>query len=244
MKIQPQSGLGDLLFSLPLIYDLAQREDVEIATNHKYVLDKAKSWGNITCSPVEIDKGGFPIIKDGFTHLRYDRYGTHFFEKYYTPYGTLPLEESIKEVRKTYENGLDRKIIVGTYAVYAPPRAAKRHINTKPEYLFSCTPDTFEATKIIETYQMPIILVGKGDEYYPDLYFPDRIVDLRDQLDFEQLSDMIANAYCVISQISAITALAGLYGKPTNFLKASSETEDQHERHIQSIIWPNQERLK
>jgi len=243
MKVQSQSGLGDLIFALPLIYDISQREEVHIASNHPYVLDKATSWGDFAVHPVEIGTDGFPIIKDGFTHLRYDRYGTHYFERYYTPYGKLPLEDAIKEVRKTYMIGRDRKI-AGPYAVYAPPRAANRHRYKIESERWSCTPNPYGAEEIIETYQMPIVLVGKNDEYYPDQYFPERSIDLRDQLNFEQLSDMIANAYCVISQISAITALAGLFAIKTNFLKASAETEDQHDRHIQSIIWPNQERLK
>jgi ADP-heptose:LPS heptosyltransferase len=73
---------------------------------------------------------------------------------------------------------------------------------------------------------------------------PKKFYDYRDKLNFIELCNIIANASLVISQVSAITALAGLYGIPTHFLKAASETEEQHEKHIAGIVWPGQEILK
>jgi hypothetical protein len=241
MKLQMQSGMGDLVFALPLIYDLAQREDVEIATNHEYVLDKAKSWGNITCSPVEFGPGGFPIIKDGFTHLRYDRYGAHYFDKYYIPYGKLPIYISISHVRETYKSGLSRYHGPDEYAVYAPPRAARRHINRVKSELFSCTPDPIYTKHVIDSYDIPMIIIGQEEVYAPIICMPKKFYDYRDKLNFIELCNIIANASLVISQVSAITALAGLYGIPTHFLKAASETEEQHEKHVNGVTWPGDE---
>lgn len=246
MKIQCQSGMGDAIFSLPLIYDLSLREDVEIATNHWYILSKLAQLGNIgkiSELPVEFGKGGFPIIKDGFTHLRYDRYGAHYFDKYYTPYGKLPLEESVSKVRETFMTG--RRINTNIkYAVYAPPRAAHRHIDRDNEDKFSCTPDPFYAKMVIDSYDLPMIVVGKDDLYSPTSYMPKIFIDVRDRIKFDGLCGIIANASLVISQVSAITALAGLYGIPTHFLKAASETEEQHDKQVNGTIWPGQEILK
>ena len=243
MKIQNQSGLGDLLFALPLIYDLTRREDVEISTNHSYALEPAQQWGKISCHNVAIGKGGFPIINEGFTHLRYDRYGAHFFERYYNPYGITPLAESIKYVRETYRRHRT-SIILGDYAVFAPPRAARRHINGKKEDIFSCTPSPLESIKIINSYNLPIVIIGKDELYHPDLCMPPYAIDLRDTLDFDGLCDIISGSSCVVSQVSAITAMAGLYEIPTHFLKAEHESEEKYEKHINGVIWPGQEILK
>jgi hypothetical protein len=243
MKIQPQSGLGDLIFALPLIYDIAQREEVEIATNHPYILEPLQKHGKITTSEIPICKDGIPIIKEGYTHLRYDRYGINYFEKYYTPYGRISLEESIKQVRKIYHQDRQSRISA-EYAVYSPPRAARRHIGKKQEEIFSCTPEPIHAKKIIDSYNIPIVIIGQNEIFPPDFYMPRNYIDLRDTLDFNELCDLIANASCVISQVSSITALAGLFAVPTRFLKAASETEEQHDKHIQGVIWPGQEICK
>jgi hypothetical protein len=132
----------------------------------------------------------------------------------------------------------------GDYAVLAPPRAARRHIGRKQEDLFSCAPSVIETKKIIESYNLPIVIIGKDEVYSPDFCIPAYAIDMRDAFDFGGLCDIIFNATCVISQASAITALAGLYEIPTHFLKSAHETEEKHEKHINGIIWPGQEVLK
>jgi hypothetical protein len=54
---------------------------------------------------------------------------------------------------------------------------------------------------------------------------------------------LIKNAEMVISQIGAITTLAGLFEKPTMFLPAAKETEEQHRKHIDGVVWPGQDIL-
>jgi hypothetical protein len=238
MKIQPQSGLGDLLFACSLIYDLSLREPVEVATNHAYALKKLNL--DIKVIPVEIGKGNIPIIKDGYTHLRYDLYGANYFDIYYHKFTDTPLSETVEIIRKKYRKDTT-SLISGEYAVYALPRAANRHISKDTKY--SCTPDPRYAYKIISSYDMPVVLVGKNEILPPITCMPKHVIDLRDLLDFESLCKVISNCTCVISQISAITTLAGLYGKPTHFLKAASETEEQHEKHICGVIWPGQQAL-
>jgi hypothetical protein len=244
MKIQPQSGLGDLIFSLPIIYDILSRgEEVRVATNHEYVCNPLSGYWGLSFESVEFGPGGFPIIKDGFTHLRYDRYGAHYFDRYYSPYGKLPLRESIRRVRETYFDG--RKSTIDTeYAVYAPPRSARRHVNRKESEVFSCTPDPAYAKRIIDSYNMPMAMVGQDEVYAPITCMPKQFYDYRDKLSFDELCDLISYSSLVISQSSAITALAGLFGVPTHFLKAASETEEQHEKHINGVVWPGQEILK
>jgi hypothetical protein len=237
MKIQPQSGLGDLLFALPLIYDLSLRGTVEVATNHGYALRKLNI--GIETTPVEMGNGNIPIINPEFTHLRYDLYGAHYFETYYNEADT-PLIKTVEKIRKKYQRNT-KSLISGKYAVYALPRAANRHILKDTKY--SCTPDPIYAYKTILSYDMPVVLVGKDEILPPITCMPKHIIDLRNLLDFESLWSVISNCTCVISQISAITTLAGLYGKPTHFLKAASETEEQHEKHICGVIWPGQQAL-
>jgi hypothetical protein len=240
MKIQPQSGLGDLIFSLPLIYELSLREDLEISTNHGYALERIKKIVPITTAPVEIGKGNIPIINTGYTHLRYDLYGPHYFDTYYPEDIGKDLKKAIFNVRRIYRQGR-KDLISGPYIVYALPRAANRHTTKDTKY--SCTPNAIESYNIVESYDIPVVLVGK-DEILPAVTCqPKKIIDLRNLLDFESLCDVISNCTCVISQISAITTLAGLFGKPTHFLKAASETEEQHEKHICGVIWPGQQAL-
>jgi ADP-heptose:LPS heptosyltransferase len=132
------------------------------------------------------------------------------------------------------------------YAVYAPPRAARRHarLDVKQSEVYSCTPDSIYAKHIIDSYNMPMFIVGKNELYSPIICMPEKFVDYRDKLEFDQLCEVIAHASIVISQVSAITALAGFFGIPTHFLKAASETEEQHEKHIGGVVWPGQEILK
>jgi hypothetical protein len=246
MKIQPQSGIGDLIFALPLIYDLSLREDVEIATNHWSILDGLAKLGNIgkLCEVgVNMDNMDIPIINEGFTHLRYDRYGVNYFDRYYHPYGKLLLDEAISKVRETYMQG--RRINKnGEYAVYAPPRAARCHIKKSCTEKFMRAPDPIYAKRVIDSYNLPMAIVGKEDEYSPIMCMPETFIDMRDRLSFDGLCDIVANASCVISQISSITALAGLFGIPTHYLKAAEETEEQHNKHINGVVWPGQEILK
>lgn len=236
MKIQPQRGLGDLIFALPLIYDITRRESVEVATNHPEALILAAEWGDITTSGVTINSAGISEKKEGFVQLKYNRYGPGFFTRYYTPHSVLPLEESIHRVRASYSIGV--KLRRGEYAVFAPPRAARRHIGTENELL--CAPDGAAAARVVESYNLPVVVVGQDDVYAPDVRLPAQSTDIRGKLDLVGLFAVIAGATCVISQASAITAIAGLYAIPTHFLKAACETDDQHAAHVSGIVWPGQ----
>jgi ADP-heptose:LPS heptosyltransferase len=244
VNIQPQSGLGDLLFSLPLIYDVLQRENVDVASNHSYAAIINKEHAGLSFSPIECDERGISEKKEGYTFLRYDRYGVNFFDRYYLPHSSTPLSKAVARVREIYSK-FKCKNNYGKYAVFAPPRAAQRHARRDEIYKFSCTPDVRESMNIIKSFNLPVVLAGKNDLYHPDVSceiasISHSIIDLRNCVSFFGLCDIVANAECVISQASAITALAGLYAKPTRFLKAATETDELHKKHIDGMIWPDQ----
>ena len=238
MNIQPQSGLGDLLYTLPLLHALSKNENVTVATNHPYVLERLSEHVKISVCPVQFGAGGFPVLNDTFTHLRYDKGGAHYFEKYYTPFTSIPLEESVKAAREIYTRDRTRLVDI-PYTVYAPPRAACRHKEKTNFEKFVCSPDPDYADKIIKSYNSPVVIVG-NDDVYNNFVMPDNAIDLRDNLNFESLCDIIYYADVVVSQASAITALSGLFAIPTRFLKAASETDESHKNHIASVVWQGQ----
>lgn len=239
IRIQPQSGLGDLINALPYIEFLVQKGDrVIVATNHAYALEPY--GGNVTTVPVEFN-GSIPIIRKGFEHYKYNRYhekdtyGNIYFginHYSYEKYSALA-EIRYREEYDSYDNSYNK------YIIFAPPRAAYRHKerNTK----FECAPDIVETFEFMNGFDSPVIIVGKNDVYmtFPVLASP--TFDLRNKTDFKELCMLIAGARMVVSQVSAITTLAGLFSRPTKFLKAALETDIQHNLHVNGVKWPLQE---
>lgn len=247
INIQPQSGLGDLLYAMPLIYDLCEQGHVNVATNHGYAIPRTKEFENISIIPVDFISGMIPKIKEGFTHLKYDKYRKHFFETYYAPYAKNPIEESIDAVRSIYAEQI-KYIAVNvpeTYTVYAPPRAAIRHLHKRDSEKYLCAPDQIQTEKALEKYNnMPMVVVGKNDVYAPWVKIPDAGIDMRNGLSFWELCKVISGASYVISQVSAITTIAGLFKRPTHVLKSAEETDKEHETHINGIVWPGQQLIR
>lgn len=246
MNIQPQSGLGDLLFSMPLIYELSKREHVNIATNHSYAIPETKEFKNISITTVDYAIGMIPKIKEGFTHLRYDRYVNHYFDTYYAPFTERPISESINEVRAIFTDRIKniKSCLPERYAVYAPPRAAKRHLQKSDGEKYICAPDPVYTESVLKTYDMPLIIVGRDDVYAPWVKMPENGIDVRNLLSFWELCEYIARSSFVITQISAITTLAGLFERPTHALKSSNETDTEHDKHISGVVWPGQQIIK
>jgi ADP-heptose:LPS heptosyltransferase len=230
MNIQPQSGIGDLINLLPYIEKLYP--DITIATNHTYALEPFK---NIKTVPVEYN-GILPIIRKDFQHLKYTRYSEKRYCDIY--FQGNDYELYVKKVRERYKNYYNSKLqISGKYTVFAPPHAAKRHQHKK--FMFECTPDVKKTYYFIFSLKGKVILVGK-DDIYPDLPDTQNIIDLRNKTSFTELCLLIKNADMVISQIGAITSLAGLFGISTKFLQAEKETIEEHISHVNGVIWPGQ----
>lgn len=240
MKIQPQSGLGDLLFTFPLIESLLNKgEQVTIATNHSYALNHyhAQFGYQLQTVPVEFT-GPVPKLKDGFTKLKYSRYKAHYFDSYYTGQ-TMSIHEAIFNAKsKLIANAESNawRFAGRPYCVYAMPRAANRH---KSAHNFSCAPDVDYAGRRVLMSGLPIVTVGQNEVFcenqtqYGDF-------NLIDRLSFYELISVVMNAQRVVSQISAITALAGLLDVETDFLPARNETPALHAAHVAGVVWPGQ----
>lgn len=251
VKIQPQSGLGDLLFALPLIEKLVSNEArVIVVTNHRHVL--APYAGAVDVVPVEM-QNRLPVIQPDAHHLRYDRYSHHYFKTYFNAFvSTERAAGWVNAVRERFLNyartvqSWDTRLVPAPkhYFVFAPARAAQRHKHLKDP--FECAP-TEETERRALSYSLGTagITAGQG-ELYPGGYRArlQTAFDLTDNLDFFQLAALVANAERVISQVSAITALAGLLGVKTDFLSGRHETEAQHAKHVDGVAWPGQEIVK
>ena len=232
VKIQPQSGLGDLVNALPLIEYL---DGAEVATNYAEAL---APFQNVEVVPVEFN-GIKPILRDGFRHLKYRKYSEGGFRDEYFPFEGFEIYANI--VRERYRAFYRREEVGHDFVVFAPPRAAARHKNKGS---FECAPDVDLAYEYVRSLDMPVFLVGNND-LYPD-HIPKAgrdVFDLRDETTFPELCWLIMSAERVVSQVSAITTLAGLFGTPTKFLKAASETIEEHEKHVAGVVWPGQEVL-
>jgi ADP-heptose:LPS heptosyltransferase len=233
MNIQPQSGLGDLINLLPYVEKL--NPDVTIATNHAYALEP---FNNIKTVPIEYN-GRLPIAIKDFQQLKYTRYGKKSYHDVY--FQGDDYELYVNKVRERYKAFYSSKLqIERPYIVFAPPHAAKRHQYKK--HMFECTPDIKRTYELIFFLRGKVILVGQQD-IYPDLPDIQNVIDMRNKTSFSELCVLIKNSEMVISQIGSITTLAGLFGIPTIFLPAAKETEEQHSKHIEGVIWPGQEIL-
>lgn len=248
IKLQPQSGLGDLIFALPLVEKLvSDGQAVTVATNHGYVL--APYGDAVQAVPVEFEHR-LPVIQHDAHHLKYNRYGQHYFKSYFEAF--FPQSELFACVEKARErvtrfaddNGSGH-MPASRFFVFAPARAAHRH-----KYLahpFECAPMRETVAAALERARatgLPGVTVGSKEVYADgDAARGQTEYDFIGVLDFWRLVHYIANAERVVSQVSAITALAGLLGVPTDFLPARTETTVQHARHVESIAWPGQKVL-
>lgn len=231
MKIQCQSGLGDLINLLPYIEKL--QPDITIATNHPYALEP---FGNIKTVPIDFN-GILPIQKEGFQYFRYTRYGEKRYRDIY--FQGDDYELYAEKVRNRYKEFYNSKLnIEDEFIIFAPPHAAKRHQHKK--YIFECTPDITLTYNLIFSLRNIVVLVGK-DDIYPELPNMQNVIDLRNKTSFPELCSYIKQAKMVVSQIGSITALAGLFGVPTIFLPAQKETAEEHTAHINGVLWPGQE---
>ena len=247
VRLQPQSGLGDLIQLLPTIETAIERGiKIIVATNHGYVL---KPYGNtVETVPVEsVPKDDWfkPVPIDGFMQLKYTRYGQDTYaDRYYKtvfPDGDYVL--SVDAARARYEVAATERLPFRQYVVFAPPRAAERH--KKSISPFQCAPDWNFALSRARDLSVTLLTVGQDDLYEP---IPEgtlsEFLDLRDCLTFWELCAVIMRAARVVSQIGAITTLAGLYGVPTDFLPARTECEEHHNKHVAGVVWPGQEIIK
>lgn len=245
VKIQPQSGLGDLLFALPLIEKLVSDDwVVTVATNHGYVL---VPYGDaVEVVPVELEHR-LPVIQHDAHHLKYNRYGQHYFKSYFEAFFSADdllhwvgiARERFKRCAAAQAPHFD---VPKRYFVFAPARAAHRHKHLPQP--FECAPMRETVWAALESAKAAGLLgvtVGRN-EIYADVKEAGKLTDFdfTDSLDFFDLVKIMANAERVVSQVSAITALAGLLGVPTDFLPARTETTVQHARHVQSVRWPGQ----
>lgn len=237
MIIQPQSGLGDLVFALPQIYaHLAHGDEVTVATNHTAALFGLSS--PIKTVPVEKDKTTAKLIP-GAKYLRYEKYRKPFFSSYY--YDTrLDLDQAIKEVRLLYRIRTPERT-GSPYVLYAPPRAAHRH-KALGKAAFQCAPSVKDSENVLQQtctkwQAYANVLQCEDDIYAPGFSF-DNYYTITRCFGIPALFETIANACAVVSQISAITAIAGLYGVPCEYLKAESESENLHTAHVAGVYWP------
>lgn len=244
MKIQPQSGLGDLLFTLPLIeYCLHIGEPVTVATNHSFLLDMY--GGQVQSEPVEINYGN-PVIKKDFIHLKYTRYKCHYFDNYFFR-GNDSIDKSLVEMATLAKTHLinyaqkNTKIEfggLGEMCLFAPPRATARD---KAKKIFPRAPDPKYAESRAKAAGR-VVVIGQNELFAPGVDISHH-ESLLDKLTFWDLVLVMWQAKCVVSQISMITALAGVLGKPTDFLPARNETIMHHEKHVSGVLWPFQEMI-
>lgn len=214
-------------------------KEVIVATNHAYALEP---YGDeVKTIPVEFN-GIIPILHEGFEHYKYNRYhekdtyGSIYFGVNHYSYTKFAALAGIR-YRDYLKNS--KAVPLEKYVVFAPPRAACRHKDKK--YAFECAPDVKETFDYINGFDCPVILVGKNDVYTPFPRIEPLVYDFRDKTDFKELCAIIAGADVVVSQVSAITTLAGLYARKTKFLPAAVETRIQHDLHVNGVKWPMQE---
>jgi len=196
--------------------------------------------------------GNRAFVHPDFKYLRYDRYGSvPYWIRYYDHvYPHTDYFGAVRNVRERYSNFLEnfrheesyiewfQNLEIDKYIIFAPPRAAARHKGFPDP--FQCTPDPEYALSAALASGLPVIMVG-NDDLYDFPIVPDNFIDARNQLNFWQLCELIKNAEQVVSQIGAITCIAGLFGKPTKFLPSRYETRDQQDLHIAGVVFPNQE---
>lgn len=245
IKIQPQSGLGDLLFALPLIEKLlADGQAVTVATNHSYAL--APYGDAVQGVPVEFEHR-LPVIQHDAHHLKYNRYGQHYFKSYFEAF--FPAADLLTRIKAVRERFTAWATVRGgghmpapRFYIFAPARAAYRHKHLPTP--FECAPMRETVAAALEHARatgLPGVTVGSKELYVDgDAARRQTEYDFTGALDFWQLAHYIANAERVVSQVSAITALAGLLGVPTDFLPARTETAVQHAKHVQGVCWPGQ----
>ena len=250
LKLQPQSGLGDLIQLLPTIEAaISYDKKIIIATNHDYVL---KPYGDLVETvPVTID-GIIPRINHGFKHLRYDRYGSASYRKrYFTdifPEADYFLSVQLARARfkqwLTIENPYyNSELDLNKHIVFIPPRAAERHKTSKNP--FQCAPDCYHAVTRARKFELPILMVGLNDLYAPmSQELLAGFIDCRDCFSFEALCCMIMTSKAVVSQIGAVSTLAGLFGIATDFLQSRTESTELHNKHVSAVMWPGQEVVK
>lgn len=243
IKLQPQSGLGDLIFALPLIEKLvSDGQAVTVATNHRYVLAPYE----IDVVPVEFERR-LPVIQHDAHHLKYNRYGVHYFKPYFEAF--FPAADLLTRVKAVRERFTAWATVRGgghmpapRFYIFAPARAAYRHKHLPAP--FECAPMRETVAAALERARatgLPGVTVGSKELYADgDAARRQTEYDFTGALDFWQLAHYIANAERVVSQVSAVTALAGLMGTPTDFLPARTESTTQHARHVESVVWPGQ----
>lgn len=245
IKLQPQSGLGDLIFALPLIEKLvSDGQAVTVATNHGYVL--APYGDAVDVVPVEFEHR-LPVIQHDAHHLKYNRYGVHYFKPYFEAFFNADdLLHWVKVVRNRFttwaaNNGSGHMPALRFY-IFAPARAAHRHKHLLAP--FECAPMRETVAAALERARatgLPGVTVGSKELYADgDAARGQTEYDFTGALDFWRLAHYIANAERVVSQVSAITAVAGLMGVSTDFLPARTESVTQHARHVESVVWPGQ----
>lgn len=245
IKIQPQSGLGDLLFALPLIEKLlADGQAVTVATNHSYAL--APYGDAVQGVPVEFEHR-LPVIQHDAHHLKYNRYGQHYFKSYFEAFFSADdLSRWVGVARERFKKcgaaQAPRYDVPKRYFIFAPARAAHRHKHLPQP--FECAPMRETVWAALENARGAGLLgvtVGRN-EIYADVKEAGKLTDFdfTDGLDFFDLVKIMTGAERVVSQVSAITALAGLLGVPTDFLPARTETAVQHAKHVQGVCWPGQ----
>lgn len=243
IKIQPQSGLGDLLFALPLIEKLvSDGQAVLVATNHGYAL--APYGDAVQGVPVEFEHR-LPVIQHDAHHLKYNRYGAHYFKSYFEAFFSADdLLHWVGVARERFKKyaANSKATPFDKYYVFAPSRAANRHKHLPQP--FECAPMRETVWAALERARVAgagdCVAVGQAEKYADPTEKKFVELDLSDNLSFFDLVNLVANAERVVSQVSAITALAGLLGVPTDFLQARTETAVQHARHVEGIVWPGQ----
>lgn len=248
IKLQPQSGLGDLIFALPLIEKLvSEGREITVATNHSYVL-KAYDGEQVRTVPVEFEHR-LPVIQHDAHPMKYNRYGVHYFVPYFEafyPDAPLTFNMSVAKVRERFTRYCSLsgdRLCAPKFYIFAPARAALRHKHLPQP--FECAPMRETVAAALERARatgLPGVTVGQNEIYADgDAARKQTEYDFTDGFDFWWLSHYIVNAERVISQVSAITALAGLLGTKTDFLPARAESATQHATHVDGVVWPGQE---
>lgn len=238
MRIRPQNGLGDAVFAIPFVAaHVLCKVKVTVETKHGEVFKPFGEWVEIV-----------PLTKDmTVKELRYRQYGDPYFSRYFPETAPTTFGAALMFARDLYghyvgdhwpKDGLQ----LIDYAIYAPPRAAARHKNFQlPEYLFQCSPDVDYAKQMLPKDQV-ICYVGQDEKFNPEVAIPrgksgPNFFNFIDSLTLWELFALISGARTVVSQISAITAIAGLFDVPTIYLKGRAETDEQHSRHVAGVQW-------
>jgi len=247
LKLQPQSGLGDLIQLLPTIeMAIELKINITVATNHSYVL--APYGDAVHIVPVHF-KGIIPIPHKGFQQLRYNKYGTvkyseAYFNNIFPQHDTSLYNLAVESTRKRFLTWVKdvrfckQEMHDNEYIIFGYPHAAKRHKQSAEP--FRCAPDIEYAEQRLEIYKSFLIVAVGQDDTYLNINESsiNNFIDARGILTFKELLKYISNSRYVLSQAGAITTLAGLFGIPTDFLPAKSESINQHQKHITGIVWP------